>query len=838
MQHGDVADALQYSSCHSSDKTQFSSQRKTKTRQMRPLDSNLTIFVSPMGSDDNNGTASSPLKTVHSAVQLYRRKGMKGGTIRLKKGDYILTKPVQLGPEDSGLTIAGEDSESVRILGARRYEFDWKEHEVKMAAQTDDSSVVGDVAVVGLTEAGVKVFGATATAHECQYVCETNPACKAFTWFDKSMKNVSRMCFFRIDQVWEPRYTQGAVSGQKTAVLVADLTSQNPAPFISLFIDGRRAVRARYPNGNPETTGLHTDPTGYTTAVKWLPPVKKPPAYEVHIESPTRDGTHFPTFQIGIGGPVDSFKPPESYWGTASPAGGGGFTYIIPTGLVYKTNEDFVNRKWSEPSTGVLHALHCEYWGGWQFAIDDRNMANQTITWSRGGFQEARGCNHGMDYYIENIIEELDVPGEWFYDDTSKKLYLMPNSTVPPSTGYGTYLTRLFGVEGTMDAPVRDVTLAGMTLAYTQPTYLEDYEVPSGGDWTVHKDAAVFIEGAERVVVKDNVFDSPGGNALMVTGYARDTVVSKNEFKWVGDNVVVVLGRVDLIDATAGTQPRRTTIEGNVMREFGIWGKQTAALAQALSSQTTFIQNIFFNGPRAGININDGLGGGNLIKENIGFNMVRETGDHGVFNSWDRQPFITKVKDGHSPSLIPATSNLTSNLFINNYHSAWPIDHDDGSCYYYDTLNVLVYGGFKNYLGHTKVVKYNLYIYPDMVTEAAPHKLGNFFKKPYCANSDGAATGDLASGWGDVWANNTCIIGSPDVYSFSSCSLDRDISQLVPFTANNTFYAPSQDIYIECAGKSLTLEQYQDMGYDIGSVVKDVIPVTEVATMARALLGI
>ena len=44
---------------------------------------------------------------------------------------------------------------------------------------------------------------------------------------------------------------------------MADLSSQNPNTFTTLFINDRRAIRARYPDGIPETMGLHTSPTGY-----------------------------------------------------------------------------------------------------------------------------------------------------------------------------------------------------------------------------------------------------------------------------------------------------------------------------------------------------------------------------------------------------------------------------------------------------------------------------------------------------------------------------------------------------------------------------------------------
>lgn len=69
------------------------------------------------------------------------------------------------------------------------------------------------------------------------------------------------------------------------------------------------------------------------------------------------------------------------------------------------------------------------------------------------------------------------------------------------------------------------------------------------------------------------------------------------------------------------------------------------------------------NGPRAGINANDGFGGGDEIAHNLVFSTCRESGDHGPFNSWDRQPFLTTVRDG-SPSMIMAWRHIHHNFFI------------------------------------------------------------------------------------------------------------------------------------------------------------------------------
>jgi hypothetical protein len=39
--------------------------------------------------------------------------------------------------------------------------------------------------------------------------------------------------------------------------------------------------------------------------------------------------------------------------------------------------------------------------------------------------------------------------------------------------------------------------------------------------------------------------------------------------------------------------------------------------------------NVVFNGPRAGINFNDGFGGGTNVTSNLIYNQCRESGDHG-----------------------------------------------------------------------------------------------------------------------------------------------------------------------------------------------------------------
>merc|ERR1712196_63035 len=113
------------------------------------------------------------------------------------------------------------------------------------------------------------------------------------------------------------------------------------------------------------------------------------------------------------------------------------------------------------------------------------------------------------------------------------------------------------------------------------------------------------------------------------------------------------------------------------------------------------------------INANDGFGGGDEISHNLVFSTCRESGDHGPFNSWDRQPFLTTIRDG-TPSMTPAIRNIHHNFFIDNYSPQENVDNDDGSAYYNTHNNFMVYGGngMKNdFGGHDNYHHDNIYAY-------------------------------------------------------------------------------------------------------------------------------
>ena len=66
----------------------------------------------------------------------------------------------------------------------------------------------------------------------------------------------------------------------------------------------------------------------------------------------------------------------------------------------------------------------------------------------------------------------------------------------------------------------------------------------------------------------------------------------------------------------------------------------------------------------------------------------------GAFNSWDRLPYITEIRDGKTPSTIPAWNNMHHNFIVANYAAdGGCLDNDDGSSYYDIHHNYCVFGG-------------------------------------------------------------------------------------------------------------------------------------------------
>ena len=124
--------------------------------------------------------------------------------------------------------------------------------------------------------------------------------------------------------------------------------------------------------------------------------------------------------------------------------------------------------------------MQTHHWGSWVYEI--ANVYNGSITFGAGGFQEARGGSGGCgtgSFYVSHRKELLDYPGEWFLDEDKGELYtVVAAGEAPPATVTAAVVPYLFRVEGTQEAPVKNVRISSLTLRHAAPTYMDPHGVP------------------------------------------------------------------------------------------------------------------------------------------------------------------------------------------------------------------------------------------------------------------------------------------------------------------------------------------------------------------------
>lgn len=392
---------------------------------------------------------------------------------------------------------------------------------------------------------------------------------------------------------------------------------------------------------------------------------------------------------------------------------------------------------WKNPNGGFVHALHKHEWGGYTYQIVGK-AANGELK-LEGGFQNNRQMGmHDQYRFVENIFEELDTVGEWYYDKAKHQLYCYPDTEghLKNALIETPQLKHLFEFRGTAQSPVRNIMIAGLELRHTLRTFMETGEPLLRSDWAIYRGGAVLMEGAEHCEVRTCFFNRVGGNAVFMSKYNRNDLVSGCHIAYAGASGVCFVGDPGAVrspsfeynqfvafaemDTLSGPKtdnyPKDCRVENTLMYGLGQVEKQVAGVQISMSMNITVDHNTIYDVPRAGININEGTWGGHIISHNDVFNTVLETGDHGAFNSWGRdrfwhpKPAEMKLLVKQHRSLIRKDALKTIEIHDNRFHCdhGWDIDLDDGSSNYHIYNNLCLNGGLKLREGFFRKVENNI----------------------------------------------------------------------------------------------------------------------------------
>lgn len=396
-------------------------------------------------------------------------------------------------------------------------------------------------------------------------------------------------------------------------------------------------------------------------------------------------------------------------------------------------------KSWKHPEGGYLHAMHSHDWGDFHYRIIGKDEHGELKL--EGGWQNNRPMGlHKSNRMVENIFEELDAPGEWYYDAREGWLYYYPfPGEEPDKLLFETpQLKHLIEVVGSRSEPVKNITIEGVELTQTVRTFMEHYEPLLRSDWTVYRGGAVLFSGTEKCALRNCYIHHVGGNGVFFDRYNRNSSVTGSYLTAIGASAICFVGDVsgvrspsftynefvplDKMDRTKGflndNHPAYCEVYDNLICSIGLFEKQITGVELSMCRNITVSHNTIYDTPRAGINISEGTWGGHIIENNDVFNTVKETGDHGTINSWGRDRFwhpkykvMTQITD-ENPALILADVLEPITIRHNRLRCdrGWDIDLDDGSSNYRIYDNLCLNGGIKLREGFYRVVENNIIV--------------------------------------------------------------------------------------------------------------------------------
>ncbi|QDV41147.1 hypothetical protein Enr13x_09850 [Stieleria neptunia] len=159
--------------------------------------------------------------------------------------------------------------------------------------------------------------------------------------------------------------------------------------------------------------------------------------------------------------------------------------------------------------------------------------------------------------WVENVLEELDEPGEWVVNTKTRKIYLWPANPAADGAPQGilapatSELIRVEGkidLEGAADTPVHGIAFSGLTFthadrwAWTSNEDVSGWGLQHSWDMFDKPTALLRFRGAEDCEVSECRFVNSGGSGIRLDLHAQRNRITDSEFAHLGEAGILLVG--------------------------------------------------------------------------------------------------------------------------------------------------------------------------------------------------------------------------------------------------------------------------------------------------------
>jgi len=303
----------------------------------------------------------------------------------------------------------------------------------------------------------------------------------------------------------------------------------------------------------------------------------------------------------------------------------GGFLYI--SGVVQKGSKTLLKYDparldpsgWSRPREVRLHV--------WPWLNWNRNIASLAAVDSENHVLTLQSpasymLSEGNRFFIENALEELDAPGEWYYDEHTRLLYFWPPDGQHPrdqvSVPVLRTLVRIAGEPGD-GAFVQGISLQHLGLSET-------------------KGGLVEIRAAHNCTIAGCTLTNCGGTGMSISDRSHHNSVLGCDVAHVRGSAIVLQGKVDWEHRLEG-RISHNTISNNHVHDVGEGGNAWGAICiwpgcgGNVTHDNVVSHNLVHDTPRQGITFN---GFRNVVEYNHVHHTNQEQSDTGAIGMGSR----------------------------------------------------------------------------------------------------------------------------------------------------------------------------------------------------------